>query len=343
MKQYLFTSIYKQIVRDFAFLHDHGYDYSHDIRHFVVPSVLFKNFDKEIRIGFNYETRKMLIVWYRMRGYFFCCTADLSEPFEWKGNTYKAQVEDAKRLVERFLSGDPTLDYLCMKVKGVTHDKASGEADLLVTDGERELISYCPLCRVKCPSDVDEITAFEAGGIMIADEPGYVIEKTDAGYFSYRLGGRVVKTEPPVVAIGGLRVTLDQPLPKDIKRGDFVVFTVDRLDCSVSVPDELYRYIRTEFPRFTDVRVDSNHLELRLHDDLLMEIDIWSYVFFNGRLYYVLDEQDIKGFVGGFLSGEDVLCVVKKWRGTRLEMFSTEEFKDSPRIVSAWTATEKIK
>lgn len=339
----VFASIYKQIVRDFAFLHDHGYDYSHDIQHFVAPSVLFKNFDKSIRIGFNYETRKMLIVWYRNHGTKFEYTADLSEPFEWQGKTYKAQLEDAKRLVERFLSDDPTVDYLCIKVKGVTHDEASGEADILVSDGERELLCYCPLCRVQCPSDVDEITAFAADGMMIADEPGCVIEKTDAGYFAYRLGGKVVKTEPPTVAIGGLRVKLDQPLPKDIKRGDFVVFTADRLDCSVSVPDELYRYVKTEYPRFTDVRVDSNHLEIRLHDDLMMEIDLWSKVFFNGRLYYVLDEQDIKDFVGGFLSGEDVLCVVKKWRGTRLEMFSTEEFKDSPRVVRAWTATEKIK
>lgn len=339
----MFASIYKQIVRDFAFLHDYGYDYSQDIRHYVVPSVLFENFDKSIRIGFNYETDKMLVMWYRRRGSLFGYTADLSEPFAWQGKNYKAQVEDAKHLVERFLSGDPTVDYFCMKVKGITHDEESGEADLLVSDGERDLICFCPLCRVECPSDVDKITAFLADGIMIADEPGYVIEKGDKGYYDYRLGGKVTKTEPAEVAIGGLRVTLDRPLPGDIKPGDFVVFTVDRLDCTVNVPDELYRYIKTEYPQFTDVRVDSNHLEIRLHDDLLMAIDLCSDVFFNGRWYYTLDEQDIKDFVDGFLSGEDVLCVVKKWRGTRLEMFSTEEFKDSPRILSAWTATEKVK
>ena len=343
MKQYLFTSIYKQIVRDFAFLHDHGYDYSHDIRHFVVPSVLFKNFDKEIRIGFNYETRKMLIVWYRRCGNLFGYTADLSEPFAWQGKTYKAQVEDAKHLVERFLSGDPTVDYFCMKVKGITHDEESGEADLLVSDGERDLICFCPLCRVKCPSDVDEITAFEAGGIMIADEPGYVIEKTDAGYFSYRLGGRVVKTEPPVVAIGGLRVTLDQPLPKDIKQGDFVVFTALRLDCFVSLPDELYRYVKTDFPRFTDVHVDNYRLALRLHDDLLLEIDAWSNLFFNGLLYHPFDGQDVKSFLKEFLLGKDVLCVVETWNRTRLKMVPTEQFKNAPRITGAWTANEKIK
>ena len=339
-----YPSIYRQIVRDFAFLQDYGYAYSRDLPHNVCPSVLFESRDKAIKVGFNYETDQMHILFYWTHGNHISYPSDLSAHVAWRGKSYKEQLEDAKRLLERFLSGDPTLEYTCMKVKEVVaFDEASGEADLLVSDGERELLCFCPLCSVKSPRDADSINAFEADGIMIADEPGFSIEKTDAGRYAYRLQGRVAATEPPAVAIGGLRVTLDQPLPKDIKQGDFVVFTALRLDCFVSLPDELYRYIKTEFPRFTDVHVDNYRLALRLHDDLLLEIDAWSNLFFNGLLYHPFDGQDVKSFLKEFLLGKDVLCVVETWNRTRFKIVPIEQFKNAPRITGAWTANEKIK
>ena len=294
--------------------------------------------------GDRIPTDQMHILFYWTHGNHISYPSDLSAHVAWRGKTYKEQLEDAKRLLERFLSGDPTLEYTCMKVKEVVaFDEASGEADLLLSDGERELLCFCPLCSVKSPRDADSINAFEADGIMIADEPGFSIEKTDAGRYAYRLQGRVAATEPPAVAIGGLRVTLDQPLPGDIKQGDFVVFTALRLDCFVSLPDELYRYIKTEYPRFTDVHVDNYRLALRLHDDLLLEIDAWSNLFFNGLLYHPFDGQDVKPFLKEFLLGKDVLCVVETWNRTRLKIVPIEQFKNAPRIVSAWTADKKIK
>ncbi len=99
----MFKSIYKTIVDDFSFLKDYGFSYSHDLKHYVVPSVFFENGESGIEIGFNYEEHKMLIQWFPTQSTFSGYGTLLSESVAWQGKSYKDQVDSAKQFVKDFL------------------------------------------------------------------------------------------------------------------------------------------------------------------------------------------------------------------------------------------------
>lgn len=50
------------------------------------------------------------------------------------------------------------------------------------------------------------------------------------GIFSYHITAKVVNTSANLVAINGIKIILDTPLPKDIANGSIVSFDVTRLD-----------------------------------------------------------------------------------------------------------------
>ena len=54
--------------------------------------------------------------------------------------------------------------------------------------------------------------------------------KTDQGYFSYRLSGRVIDVSTQHVKLGDFDFYLDVPFPKDIEEGMFISFDVLRID-----------------------------------------------------------------------------------------------------------------
>lgn len=55
-------------------------------------------------------------------------------------------------------------------------------------------------------------------------------QKTNLGYFSYRLFARVVDACNRRVQLGDIEIELDCPLPKDIPNNSYVSFDVGRLD-----------------------------------------------------------------------------------------------------------------
>ncbi|MDR1697346.1 MAG: hypothetical protein LBR37_00275 [Erysipelotrichaceae bacterium] len=112
-------------------------------------------------------------------------------------------------------------------------DKKSGEADVIVSDGQYELICYChPLENTKLGTIVTEISTLFADDIMRTEDNEYFIRK-ETDYYSYYLHGKVLKTQTPLIAIGEITIKLDKPLAKDIKQGEFIEFRVARLNCII--------------------------------------------------------------------------------------------------------------
>ena len=112
----------------------------------------------------------------------------------------------------------------------IDRDELSGETDVIISDGNYELLCYCAQSNSPTPSKIKEIETFLSEKIMIACNNNYLINKTDS-YYSYHLQGKVLECNPPVIAIGKIHIILDTPLPKDIKQHDFIEFFVQRIDC----------------------------------------------------------------------------------------------------------------
>lgn len=59
-------------------------------------------------------------------------------------------------------------------------------------------------------------------------------QKTNCGYFSYRLFARVVDIRHRCVQLGDIDIELDSPIPKDIPDNSYVSFDVARLDLKLT-------------------------------------------------------------------------------------------------------------
>ena len=58
-------------------------------------------------------------------------------------------------------------------------------------------------------------------------------QKTDGGYFSYRLFAKVTDARNRRVQLGDIDIELDCPLPKDILDNSYISFDVGRLDLQI--------------------------------------------------------------------------------------------------------------
>ena len=63
-------------------------------------------------------------------------------------------------------------------------------------------------------------------------------QKTDWGYFSYRLFAKVIVARNRRVQLGDIDIELDCPLPKDIPDNSCISFDVGRLDLQISTGRE---------------------------------------------------------------------------------------------------------
>ncbi len=63
-------------------------------------------------------------------------------------------------------------------------------------------------------------------------------QKTDWGYFSYRLFAKVIDARNRRVQLGDIDIELDCPLPKDIPDNSCISFDVGRLDLQISTGRE---------------------------------------------------------------------------------------------------------
>jgi len=111
------------------------------------------------------------------------------------------------------------------------YDKFSDEADIIISDGRHNLLCYCfPTKMPKIGQTINTITSLFAKNIMRVKDNEFIIKK-ETNYYAYHLQGEVVDREIPKIRIGDIIICLDTPLPKDIKKGEYIELTVDRLDC----------------------------------------------------------------------------------------------------------------
>ena len=106
------------------------------------------------------------------------------------------------------------------------------EADVIVTDGRFELMCYALYCENNV-GDVDfTLTPFDCGDVMTSEVNEYRIQKLESGYYDYKLQGKLIAVEKDVgtVQIGGIIISGVRCIPKDICVGEYVEFTVIRLE-----------------------------------------------------------------------------------------------------------------
>ena len=65
---------------------------------------------------------------------------------------------------------------------------------------------------------------------IVSENGLQVPEKTNCGYFSYRLFAKVADAQNRIVQLGDIEIVLDCPIPKDVFSGSYISFDVMRLD-----------------------------------------------------------------------------------------------------------------
>ena len=104
------------------------------------------------------------------------------------------------------------------------------EAEISVSDGNFTLVCYAhPLERFSINQTVTELYGFDCADIKKADTNDYAVEKISP-YFAYQLTAQIVSREKGEVQLGEMHIILDSPIPGDLCSGDFISFSVLRLD-----------------------------------------------------------------------------------------------------------------
>lgn len=117
--------------------------------------------------------------------------------------------------------------YICDVKHWSNQDK---EADILVTDGEYQLLCYAqPFSWKECQTEVAALYAFGCGNIVKSENCAVKIAK-QTDYYVYELSAEVLSKVERTVKLGQLVLHLDEALPGDIQNGDYVTFRLQRID-----------------------------------------------------------------------------------------------------------------
>ncbi len=113
------------------------------------------------------------------------------------------------------------------------YDRFSDEADIIISDGKYDLLCYCfPTEIPKKGQTIKTVTALFAKNMMRVKNNEFIIKKM-TNYYAYQLQGEVIDSLTPKICIGDIIIYLDSSLPKDIKEGEYIELSVDRLDCTL--------------------------------------------------------------------------------------------------------------
>ncbi len=117
-----------------------------------------------------------------------------------------------------------------MYIKEIKDYYQSGmEADVIVSDGEFEILCYVQPFSGKQNIDFD-LCPLDYSEIMTATKNEYSIEKLETGFYDYFLRGKLINLEKGLVQIGGIIIKGIRYLPKDIREGEYIEFSVERMD-----------------------------------------------------------------------------------------------------------------
>ena len=94
-------SIYKRLIEDFNFLNCYGYSYSHPLKHFEIPSVVYSRNESELEIGFNYRTDRFYIYEYIKKDYLHPIL--ILDDSELSRKSYYAELDSAKKELIAYL------------------------------------------------------------------------------------------------------------------------------------------------------------------------------------------------------------------------------------------------
>lgn len=103
------------------------------------------------------------------------------------------------------------------------------EADIIVTDGQYEIMCYAQPFGNKEKKSF-KLFAFDCSDVMRAIENKYMINKDVESYYGYSLQGKLFDMEKRLVSIGKIIIELEDIIPKDIKQNEFIEFKVLRID-----------------------------------------------------------------------------------------------------------------
>ena len=117
--------------------------------------------------------------------------------------------------------------YICDVKHWSNQDK---EADILVTDGDYQLLCYAqPFSGKECQTEVAALYAIGCGNIVKSENCAVKIAK-QTDYYAYELSAEVLSKVERTVKLGQLVLHLDEALPGDIQNGDYVTFRLQRID-----------------------------------------------------------------------------------------------------------------
>ena len=112
----------------------------------------------------------------------------------------------------------------------ISYDEEAREADLIISDGKYEIMSYAQPFLKEYTNDKFILIAFDSDDIMTIDKEEYAIEKTSQGYFSYNFKGKLLDSKKGIVAINNIIIEDVGWIPKDIQDGQFIEFKCLRVD-----------------------------------------------------------------------------------------------------------------
>ena len=113
-------------------------------------------------------------------------------------------------------------------------DRHDSEAEVSVSDGLYTVNCYAyPVNSVSVNQCVNGIYGFECTNIEKTDKEIYMIKKLSQ-YYAYMITAQVIAKDKGTVQVGKLCINLDAPIPNDILIGDYITFSVLRLDCDFS-------------------------------------------------------------------------------------------------------------
>ena len=118
-----------------------------------------------------------------------------------------------------------------MLISSIKHrSNQDKEADILVTDGEYQLLCYAqPFSLEECQTEVAALYAFGCENIEKSENCAVnIVEQTD--YYAYELSAEVLSKVEQTVKLGQLVLHLDATIPGDIQNGDYVTFRLQRID-----------------------------------------------------------------------------------------------------------------
>ena len=109
-------------------------------------------------------------------------------------------------------------------------DEPSAGAEVIVSDGKFDLLCYAYSSEHNVGDTNFTLSTFCDNDIMTSDEREYKIQQLEDGY--YKLQGKLITIDKDngTVQIGSIIIHDLRCIPKDIKVGEFIEFTVRRLD-----------------------------------------------------------------------------------------------------------------